>query len=93
MISLPTYLAGRDPLAHPDPHSIDIDRRPRIMAYAVGPHICVGMHLARREFRIVLESFLSRFENIRIPPGETYRYHSGVAVVGIDYLPIEWKRV
>ncbi len=65
----------------------------RIMAYAMGPHTCVGMHLARREFRIVLEAFLSRFRNIRIAEGETYRYHSGVAVIGIDYLPISWDPV
>jgi cytochrome P450 len=92
MVSLPTYLAGRDPLAHPDPHRIDLGRVPRIMAYAMGPHTCVGMHLARREFRIVLEAFLSRFKNIRIAAGETYQYHSGVAVIGIDYLPIVWER-
>jgi cytochrome P450 len=93
MVSLPTYLAGRDPLAHPDPHRIDLARQPRIMAYAMGPHTCIGMHLARREFRIVLEAFVSRFRNIRIAEGEAYRYHSGVAVIGIDYLPIIWDRV
>jgi cytochrome P450 len=47
------------------------------------------MHLARREIRIVLESFLSRFDHIRIPPGETYAYHTGV-VFGVDRLPLEW---
>jgi len=57
-----------------------------------GHHACVGMHLARREIRIVLESMLSRFDNIRIPEGETYRYHSGAAVIGVDYLPLTWGR-
>jgi hypothetical protein len=37
----------------------------------------------------VLETFLSRFDNIRIPPGATYAYHSGV-VFGVDRLPLTW---
>jgi cytochrome P450 len=50
------------------------------------------MHLARREIRIVTETFLSRFNNIRIPSGEKYQYHSGV-VFGVDRLPLEWDWV
>jgi len=92
LVCLPTYLAARDPQAFDDPHVIDIDRQPRIMAFGTGHHACVGMHLARREIRIVLESMLSRFDNIRIPEGETYRYHSGAAVIGVDYLPLTWGR-
>jgi kynurenine formamidase len=89
LVCLPTYLAARDPRAFADPHVIDIDRQPRILAFGTGHHTCIGMHLARREIRIVLEAMLSRFKNIRIPDGETYRYHSGAAVVGIDYLSVE----
>jgi cytochrome P450 len=89
-ICLPTYLAARDPLAFDDPHSIDIDRRARVLAFGTGHHTCVGMHLARREIKIVLEAMLSRFSNIRIPEGQTSRCHSGAAVVGVDYLPLTW---
>ncbi len=92
LVCLPTYLAARDPQAFDDPHAIDIDRHPRIMAFGTGHHACVGMHLARREIRIVLEAMLSRFDNIRIPEGEVYRYHSGAAVVGVDYLPLTWDQ-
>ena len=88
-VYLPTYLAARDPRAYPNPHVVDIDRHPKILAFATGPHTCLGMHFARRELRIVLEAFLTRFKNIRIPDGERYKYHSG-CVVGIDYLPLEW---
>lgn len=86
---LPTYLASRDPLAYDNPHVIDIDRGARHVTFASGPHICLGMHLARRELRIVIEAFVSRFNNIRIPAGEEYRYHTG-GVLGVDYLPLEW---
>ncbi len=87
-----TAAAGRDPLAYDNPHTIDIDRNARHVSFATGPHICLGMHLARREIRTVLEAFLSRFRNIRIPEGETCQYHTG-GVFGIDRLPLAWDRI
>jgi cytochrome P450 len=87
-----TPAAGRDPLAYDNPHKIDIDRNARHLSFATGPHICLGMHLARREIRTVLDAFLSRFRNIRIPEGETYQYHTG-GVFGIDRLPLAWDRI
>jgi cytochrome P450 len=86
-VALPTYLAARDPEAFPDPHRIDIDRRPRHLAFASGAHICLGLHLARRELKIVLEAFLSRFASIRLQEGKGYRFHPG-PVLGVDYLPL-----
>ena len=90
LVHLPLYLAGRDPKTHENPHAIVLDRRPGQLTFASGPHTCLGMHLARREIRIVLETFLSRFDNIRVPPGAAYVYHSGV-VFGVDRLPLTWE--
>ena len=87
-----TPAAGRDPRVYENPHKIDIDRNARHVSFATGPHICLGMHLARREIRTVLEAFLSRFRNIRIPEGETCQYHTG-GVFGIDRLPLAWDRI
>ena len=86
-----TPAAGRDPRAYEEPHKIDIDRNSRHLTFATGPHICLGMHLARREIRTVLETFLSRFDNIRIPEGEKCEYHTG-GVFGVDRLPLAWDR-
>ena len=91
MVLLPTYLASRDPQAYENPHVIDIDRRARSVTFATGPHTCLGIHLAKREIRIVLEAFLSRFKNIRIPQGAPYEYHTG-GVLGVDRLSLEWDR-
>ena len=90
-IHLPLSLADRDPAVFPDPHRIDITRRPRHIAFGTGPHNCLGIHLAKRELRIVIEAFLARFRNIRIAPGETYRYHTG-RTFGVEYLPLVWER-
>jgi cytochrome P450 len=90
-VLLPTYLASRDPQAYENPHVIDLDRRARNLAFAAGAHTCLGIHLAKRELRIVIEALLSRFKNIRIQEGETYEYHTG-SVLGISRLPLKWDR-
>ena len=87
-LSLP--LAGRDPKAFPDPHTVQLERRPRHLAFGTGSHSCIGLHLGRREIRIVLEALLSRFEEIRLPAGGDYAYHTG-SVFGVDRLPLEWS--
>lgn len=88
-VLLPTMLAGRDPAAWSDPHRIDIDRRPRHVTFGTGPHVCLGVHLAKREMRIMLEAFLGRMRNIRLPEGGRYIYHT-TNTIGIDQLDLEW---
>jgi cytochrome P450 len=88
-VLLPTYLAGRDPLAFPNPHVIDIGRKPRHVTFGVGLHVCLGIHLAKREIRIVIESFLSRMKNIRMPDGKAFQYHT-TGTIGMDWLNLAW---
>jgi cytochrome P450 len=91
-INLPISLANRDPSVFPDPHTVDIGRNPRHINFGTGAHTCLGVHLAKRELRTVVEEFLRRFKNIRIGEGGTYRHHTG-RTFGMDYLPLEWERV
>lgn len=88
-VLLPTYLAGRDPRAWEDPHRIDIDRRPRHITFGTGPHVCLGVHLAKREMKVMLEAFLGRMRNIRRPDGGRYEYHT-TNTIGVDLLDLEW---
>lgn len=91
-ILLPTFLAGRDPRAWDNPHVIDIGRKPRHNTFGAGPHICLGIHLAKREMKIVLEAFLSRMRNIRIAPGaDSFAFHTS-STIGVDRLVIEWEK-
>jgi len=62
------------------------------LAFGTGTHNCLGIHLAKRELRIVVEEFLARFRNIRIKPGEKRRYHTG-RTFGMEYLPLVWDKV
>lgn len=88
-VLLPTFLAGRDPRAWSDPHVIDIERRPRHITFGTGPHVCLGVHLAKREMRIMIEAFLSRMKNIRRPEGGGFVYHT-TNTIGVDRLDLEW---
>ncbi|MDG2001967.1 MAG: cytochrome P450 [Novosphingobium sp.] len=89
--SLP--LASRDPDAYDEPHRIDIDRDTlRHISFGTGTHTCLGLRLARRELKIVLESLLPRFANIRIPKGANHAFHTG-SVFGVDRLPLEWELI
>ena len=62
--------ANRDPEVFDDPATFDIARKPnRHLAFAGGPHVCVGLTLARLEGKIALERFLNRYPNYQLMPG------------------------
>jgi cytochrome P450 len=92
LVVMPIFIACRDPEAYPDPHEADLERKTSALAFGSGPHMCLGMHLARRELRIALETFLTRFGEIHIPAGERYAYHAG-PTFNVDRLPLAWRPV
>jgi cytochrome P450 len=54
--------ANRDPAEFADPDRLDVAREPnRHLAFGSGPHVCVGLNVARLEGRIAIERFLARF--------------------------------
>ncbi|MEW2911523.1 cytochrome P450 [Leisingera sp. JC11] len=62
--------ANRDPDVFENPGEFDITRAPnRHLAFAGGPHVCVGLTLARLEGKIAIERLLCRFPDYRILPG------------------------
>lgn len=88
-IAMSTTLAGRDPAEFPDPAEVRFDRRPRHVSFGFGPHICVGMHLARREMRIAMEEFLARVPDFRVADGHQVRCHLGM-IQPVE-LPLVWQ--
>ena len=88
-VGLPQFLASRDARAYPDPHRIDLDRKARHITLATGPHNCLGAHLARREIKIVLEEWLARFHDIRIPDESAIAWQAP-GVWGVTRLPLAW---
>jgi cytochrome P450 len=62
--------ANRDPQVFPDPDRFDVERdNARLqIAFAHGPHVCIGMHLARLEAHTVLSRLLERLPRLRLDP-------------------------
>ncbi|MCU1459774.1 MAG: Steroid C26-monooxygenase, partial [Actinomycetia bacterium] len=59
--------ANHDGTYWENPDSFDVFRAPRQhLAFAFGPHMCLGMHLARMETRVVLDRIFSRLPNLRL---------------------------
>ena len=60
--------AGRDPAFFPDPDRFDVHRvnARQNLAFAHGPHFCLGAHLARLEARIAVETLLDQLPQLRL---------------------------
>jgi cytochrome P450 len=63
--------ANRDPSVFPDPDRFDVGRANAKLhaAFAHGPHVCVGMHLARLEAQTAVAQVLARLPGLRLDPG------------------------
>jgi cytochrome P450 len=61
--------ANHDEERWENPDSFDIFRTPQQhLAFAFGPHMCLGMHLARLETRVVVNAVLDRLPGLRLDP-------------------------
>jgi cytochrome P450 len=62
--------ANRDPAYFPDPDRFDVRRENarHHVAFAHGPHVCVGMHLARLEALTAAERLFERLPGLRLDP-------------------------
>jgi cytochrome P450 len=61
--------ANRDPAVFVSPDAFDLARtNRRHLAFAQGPHVCVGVHLARLEARAALGALLRRLPALRLDP-------------------------
>ena len=66
-IHLAMGAANRDPAHFDDPDELKLMRKPnRHLAFAGGPHLCVGFQLARMEGRIAVNRFLKKYPNYQL---------------------------
>lgn len=77
-VALNYAAASRDPEVCSQPERFDIGRQEVVhTAFGVGPHRCLGEHLARLEIRVAIEEFLKRIPNFELAPGTEPVYESG----------------
>ena len=70
LVRISITAANRDPATFADPDRFDLARENagRHLAFAGGPHVCVGMHLARLEAHVALATLLERLPGLRLDP-------------------------
>jgi cytochrome P450 len=82
--------ANRDDVRYARPDEFDIFRDPKQhMAFGFGPHMCLGMHLARMETRVAINAVLDRLPDLRLDPaaddvhihGDIFRSPNALPVV------------
>jgi cholest-4-en-3-one 26-monooxygenase len=83
--------ANRDAAVFTDPDVIDVDRSPNPhLAFGVGPHVCMGINLARLEIRVLFEELTRRFPDMRVAPEAHPHYVPHTLVHALDSLPVEY---
>jgi cytochrome P450 len=89
--------ANRDPDAHDNPEDFDILREStRHLSFGLGPHMCLGLHLARMETLVALNALLDRLPNLRLDKDEAERVdphiHGDLLFRSPSCLPTVWDR-
>lgn len=65
------------------------EKRPHL-GFATGPHMCLGMHLARMETRVLLETLFERLPDLRLDPDAPVPYISGMTFRAPPRLDLVW---
>ena len=89
VLSVSMGAANRDPSRWDRPDEFDIVRPfHQHVSFALGPHTCLGMHLARMETAVALTALLDRLPGLRLDPGAGDVQIAGVAFRSPRRLPV-----
>lgn len=73
-----------------NPEACDLSRENKVhIAFGVGPHRCLGSHLARIELQVIYEQMLTRLSTFRLDPDKPSKFRGG-NILAIDSLPLRW---
>ncbi len=84
--------ANRDERRYDDPDRFDIHRTPSPhLSFGSGPHMCLGMHLARMETRVALDVLVERLDDLRFDPEAPSPRIVGSVFRSPDALPVRFR--
>jgi cytochrome P450 len=90
-VSVSVAAANRDPARYPDPDRFDPTRRNIAhLTFGGGPHLCLGMHLARMEATVAINALLDRLPDLRLDSNVPAPHVAGVAFRSPATLPVEF---
>jgi cytochrome P450 len=89
LLSVCLGAANRDPSKFENPDRFDIFRETRQhISFGFGPHMCLGMHLARMETRVALNRLFDRLPNLRLDPNADDPHVHGLMFRSPKALPV-----
>ena len=73
LVTVSLAAANRDPAVFDNPDRFDLHRvnARQHLTFVQGPHVCLGMHLARLETREAVDAILDLLPGIRLVPGRS----------------------
>ena len=81
--------ANHDPARWDRPDEFDITRPPKpTLAFGGGPHVCLGMHVARAEMNVGITALLDRLPNLRLDPDAEPPRYIGFYERGATAIPV-----
>lgn len=81
--------ANRDPARWERPDEYDITRAPKpSLAFGNGPHVCLGMHVARAEMNVGINALLDRLPDLRLDPDAEHPRYIGMYERGATAIPV-----
>jgi len=90
-VVLPNTVANRDAKVFERPGDIDLDRKiNNHLTFGVGPHRCIGSHLAKREIMISLLEWLRHIPDFELAPEQEASAAFGGPVMGFESLKLVW---
>jgi len=89
-IALLLGAANRDERKYADPDRFDLFRESRQnVGFGFGIHVCLGMHLARMETRVAMNTLFDRLPDLRLDPAPGQDLHiRGMAFRSPISLPV-----
>ena len=89
VVSICIGAANRDDTRWEEPDVFDIFREPKPhIAFASGPHTCLGLHLARMETTVALNAVLDRLPGLRLDPEASDVHIAGLTFRAPKTLPV-----
>jgi cytochrome P450 len=83
--------ANRDPAHYPDPDRFDPTRRNIAhLTFGAGPHVCLGMPLARMETTVAINALFDRLPDLHLDPSAPEPVINGVAFRSPAALQVEF---